>query len=130
MPRSDASAAATAACSALLDDVPSTQVNSGKATLAAAYAVNGEQLASYLEQMHEANGVGGSASTWRDKPTQRLNMCIFDGDFTTLTPGPPGHDTSASRVLVLIVDGQADLWAIALEDQSAVPTTDPATLSR
>jgi hypothetical protein len=124
------SASATTACSALLDNIPDAEVNSGKATVAAAYDVNGSELAIYLERMHDEAGVGGYPSTWRDKPTQRLTMCIFDGDFTTLTPGPEGHDTSASRVLILIDDTHAFLWAIALEDASAIPITDPNTLSQ
>lgn len=124
------SAAATAACSALLDNIPSAQVTSGEATLAAAYDVNGAQLATYLERMHEAAGVGGYPSTWRDKPAQRVTMCIFDGDFMTLTPGPGGHDTSASRVLVLIENGRAGLRATARQHASAIPVTDPATLSQ
>lgn len=121
-------AAATAACSALLDNIPSVQLNSGKATLAASYEVTGAQLDTYFARMHETNGGGGSPLPWEDKPNKQLTMCIFDGDFTTLTPGPPGHDTSSPRVLVVIEDGLADLWSIALEDRSVIPTTDPATL--
>lgn len=124
------SAAATAACSALLDEVPSTHLNSGKATLAAAYEVTGAQLDTYFERMHEVNGGGGYPLPWQDKPTKRLTMCIFDGDFTTLTPGPGGHDTSAPRVLVVIEDGLAQLRSIAREDPSVIPVTDPATLSQ
>lgn len=122
--------AASAACSALLDDVPSTQLNSGEATLAAGYEVNGAQLATYFERLHETTrSADAPRSTWRDNPTKQLTVCVFDGDFVSLTPGPPGHDTSVSRVLVVIEDGAASLWAIALDDRSAIPTTDPATLS-
>lgn len=116
--------AAETACRALLDDIPDTVTKSGKATVAAAYEVRGDQLATYLETFGN-----GYPSQWRDEPAKLIGMCIFDGDFDTMTPGPPGHDTSAVRVLVLIPDGAAMLWAIA-RDKSALPTTDPATLAQ
>ncbi len=114
--------AAEAACSAILDDIPMVIVKSGKAALAAAYEVTGEQLATYLETTF-----GHGRSQWRDRPTQVVEMCIFDGDFDTMTPGPPG-DKSALRVLVVISDGVAQFWARTRET-SAIPTTDPATMA-
>jgi hypothetical protein len=126
---SSTSPAATAACSALLGDVPSAPVKSGKATLAAAWDVTGNQLAAYMEHIDEINGGGPNNSIWREKPNKQLTVCIFDGDFETMTPGPPGHDTSSPRVLIVIEDGLADLWAMARQDASlGLPLTDPATL--
>lgn len=112
----------------MLEDVPDAELRSGTATLAVAYDVTGIQLAAYMEMVDDIGGVGGVPSTWRDQPDKDIRMCLFDGDFNTLTPGPPGHDTSAVRVLVLVADGQADLWALARKDTSVLPAIDPATL--
>ena len=68
-------------------------------------------------------------SPWRDQPTKLVDMCIFDGDFDTMTPGPPEADRSAARILVVIADGEALLWQVA-RDKSDVSTTDPATMSQ
>jgi len=126
---SPVSTIATTACSALLDEIPQVRVLSGRATLAGAYAVNGDQVADYLEYVHIAVGRDeNTPSVWRDSASQDVVMCIFDGDFSTMTPGPPGHDTSAVRVLVVIADRLADLWAVARTDASTLPTSDPATI--
>lgn len=121
-PASPANESAEVACSAILDDIPSVRVKSGTAVLAAAYEVTGDQLATYMETTF-----AHTPSQWRDQPTKVVEMCVYDGDFDTMTPGPPGHDTSAVRVLVVISDGAADLWAIT-RDRSSIPTTDPATM--
>ena len=115
---------AAAACTAMLEDVPDAELRSGEATLAAAFDVKGIQLATYMEMVD-----GGGHSTWRDQPDKDIRMCLFDGDFNTFTSTPgPEYDTSAVRVLVLVVDGQADLWALAKEDTSVLPAIDPASL--
>lgn len=105
-------------------------VNSGEATLAAAHKVTGAQVAAFLEDVARQNGAGGTVGTWRDQPTDLVDVCIFDGDFYTMTPGPPGHDNTAVRVLVTVAGGQAQLWAIARKDGSAIPTSDPAASSQ
>jgi hypothetical protein len=96
--------------------------------LAAAYEVTGDQLANYLEKKTFPAGQGVVRSQWRDEPTKVVDMCFIDGDFFTQTPGPPEADRSAVRVLVVIADGQPQLWAMARQDESALPTTDPATM--
>lgn len=124
--------AATTACSALLDEdllQAMLVVQSGQATLAAAYEATGDQLATYLETT-SPEGEGVSPSVWRDQPTKVVYMCLIDGDLFTQTPGPPEADRSAVRVLVVIADGEAHLWRIARKDRSAVPTTDPATMAQ
>jgi hypothetical protein len=105
-------------------------VQSGQATLAAAYEVTGEQLATYLERASAENGLGDSPSVWRQQPTKVVDMCIFDGDLFTETSGPPEADRSAVRVVVVISDGVAHPWAIARKDQSSLPTTNPATMAQ
>ena len=104
-----------------------TAESSQTAILAAAYEVTGEQLVSYLERQTGQDGYGEPLSTWQTQPTKLVDMCLFDGDFDTMTPGPPGHDTSAVRVLVLIADGEALLWAIT-RDRESLPIDDPAVL--
>ena len=54
-------------------------------------------------------------------------MCLYDGDFMTMTPVPSTVDTSASRVLVVISDGDAEFWAQTL-DTATIPAIDPATM--
>jgi hypothetical protein len=103
-------------------------VQSGQATLAAAYEVTGDQLATYLERESAAGGLGDSPSVWREQPTKVVDMCLIDGDLFTQTPGPPEADRTAARVLVVISDGNPQLWAIARKDKSTLPTTDPATM--
>lgn len=119
---------AVAACSAILDNIPSVIVESGQATVAAAYEVTGEQLTKYFVKTLDANPNQSNGSAWWNHPTKRVDMCLFDGDFTTMTPGPPGADKSAPRVLVVISDGDAEFWALAREDPNALPAVDPATL--
>jgi hypothetical protein len=115
-------ASATSACSAILDNIPDTVVKSGKPTLAAAYEVTGAQLAAYEETFFDQ-----IMSEWSDHPTDVVDVCIFDGDFDTMTPGPSGHDTSATRVLVVISAGRPELWAIT-RNKPGIPTTNPATI--
>jgi hypothetical protein len=117
---------AAAACASVLDDPLQVMlvVQSGKPTVAAAYRVTGEELATYLERR---SSPGDSPSVWRDQPDKLVDMCIIDGDLYTQTPGPPG-DRSAVRVLVVISDDGPLLWSIARKDKSGLPTTDPSTL--
>ena len=125
----DSSAArrATAACSAILGDIPMVTSESAKtATLAAAYEVTGDQLLTYLENARGQSGYGEPLTTWQRQPNKVVNMCLFDGEFETMTPGPPEADRSAVRVLVLIADGDALLWTIARKDRSLLPATNPA----
>lgn len=122
-------ATATGKCSGILEAIPMVVVQSGEATLAAAYEVSGQQLAAYFEKAWAQPGIGNSPSVWREQPTKMVSMCLFDGDFMTQTPGPPG-DRSAVRVLVVIVDGDPQLWMIARTDRLSLPTTDPATIAQ
>lgn len=97
--------------------------------MAAAYTVNANQLAVYLEKAFSEAGMGDEPSTWRKQGTKSVNMCIFDGDMTTMTPGPAEADRSAVRVLVVISDGDAQLWMGATNDRGVIPIVDPASLS-
>lgn len=118
---------AHAACSAIIDNIPDATLKSGKVTIAAAYEVTGEQLTRYfvreLNYSEMSNG-----SVWWNQPTKIVDMCLFDGDFDTTTPGPPGHDISFAHLLVVIDDGKPELWALSHKDQPPLPTTDPATI--
>lgn len=105
---------------AIINDIPMVIVDSGRAALAAAYEVTGEQLGAYRPSAF------GPYDPWQENEV--VDMCLFDGDFTTMTPGPPEADRSAVRVLVVISDRETLLWSIARKDQSALPTTDPATI--
>jgi hypothetical protein len=62
-------------------------------------------------------------------------MCVFDGDFQTTTPGPPGHDTTAVRILVVVngdgpFPGGAFAWAFCFSSMPScgIATTDPRTI--
>ncbi|MEP7158193.1 MAG: hypothetical protein ABI797_02105 [Chloroflexota bacterium] len=118
---------AEAACSSILETIPMVIVRSGRATVAAAYEVTADELANYLEMRYSDNGLGGT-SVWRDQKTKIVDMCIFDGDFLTMTPGPPEADRSAVRLLVIIFDAQPLLWSWAT-DKTKLPTIDPATIA-
>lgn len=120
---------AEVACSAILDNIPLVIVKSGRATLAAAFEVTGAQLTSYFVKTLNADPTQTNGSDWWDQPTKLVDMCLYDGDFRTMTPGPSGHDTSATRVLVVISDGDAQFWASTLNN-AAIPATDPATMSQ
>lgn len=113
------------ACLAIADDIPLVVVVSGKPALAAAYAVTGEQLARYKSAAFD-DGSSIPSQPIAD-PTDTLAMCLFDGDFATMTPGPPQADRSAERVLVSISDGVPQLESIA-KTRSSLPTTNPALL--
>lgn len=119
---------AEAACSAILDNIPLVRVNSGKATLAAAFEVTGEQLTSYFVTILDADRNQSNGSDWWDEPEKLVELCLYDGDFTTMTPGPEGNDTSAIRVLIVISDGDPQFWA-RTRDIATIPATDPATMS-
>lgn len=116
---------AHAACAAIIDNIPMAQVKSGVATIAAAYEVTGEQASRYFETVFN-NGDNGS--DWWNQPTKLVDLCFFDGDFETQTPGPSGHDTTFAHLLVVISDGDAQLWALSHKDQPPLPTTNPATI--
>jgi hypothetical protein len=105
----DAAVAGTAACEAILDDIPLVAVRSGKPMVAGAFEVTGVQLANYFRTV--LNQTGSNGSVWWDQPTKWVDLCLFDGDFNMMAPGPSGHDTSAARVLVVISNGDAEFWA-------------------
>lgn len=113
-------AAAVAACEAIRDSVPLVLLRSGEATLVGAYAMDAISLGEYLwavqSGVNPVTVIGPTAETG-------TIVCIIDGDFDTRSPGPPGHDTTAKRVLVLIRDGTPELWALA-RDTSSMPTPD------
>jgi hypothetical protein len=120
---------AVAACSALLDNIPDVRVNSGEPTLGAAYEVTGAQLTNYFVTILDADPNHSNGSDWWDQPQKLVDLCLYDGDFTTTTPGPEGNDTSAARVLVVISHGISEFWA-RTRDRANLPATDPATMSQ
>jgi hypothetical protein len=116
--------AATAACAAIIDNIPLVRVRSGQATIAAAHEVTGEQLTRYFITELGQSDMSNGADWWHD-PSRLVDMCVFEGDFITMTPGPSptGNVTpTATRVLIVIENGDAEFWAIG------VPLTDPATI--
>jgi hypothetical protein len=123
------SVTAAEACQAVVEDPIQAMivVRSGKAQVSAAYALTGDELASYLEKASSANGLGDSSSVWRTKAETVVQMCLIDGDLFTQTPGPPEADRTAVRVLVVISNGDAQLWAIARADKSQLPLRDTST---
>ena len=62
-------------------------------------------------------------SPWRNKPDSIVYLCYYDGDFTVMTPGPPGHDTGASRVVVTVSNGFAELTSLGKAQK--IPVVDP-----
>ena len=115
--------AAEVACSSILDNIPDVVVESGEPTMAAAFESTGAQLTRYFVTTLDADHNQSNGSDWWGQPTKLVDLCLFDGDFTTTTPGPPGHDTSAARVLVVISDGDAQFWASTKNQQSFQPRT-------
>jgi hypothetical protein len=122
--------AATAACAAIIDNIPLVRVRSGQATIAAAYEVTGEQMTRYFITALHHSDMSNGADWWHD-PSRLVDMCVFEGDFITMTPGPsPSGDITptgnvgptVTRVLVVIDNGNAEYWA------SGVPLTDPASI--
>jgi hypothetical protein len=119
--------AAEDACSSILHSIPIVIVRSGKPTVAGAFDVTGEQLTKYFVSTFDANAEQSNGSDWWNDPTERVVMCLYDGDFGTTTPGPEGHNTSATRVLVVISQGKPEFWASTL-DKATIPAVDPATM--
>ena len=113
------------ACSAIVNNIP--MVLSNDAAVADAFETTAGDLSNYVLRYSDPTGGGGPTSDWRSAPGA-ITVCWFDGDLMTETPGPPGHDTSAVRVLVAISGGEAELVAIARHDSSLLPTIDPATV--
>ncbi len=120
----DARRVAHAECEATLAQIPLVEVVSGKPTLAAAYAVSGSALDRYLSDQASKAGIELGSTGRASARSDAVSMCLFDGDFLTNTPGPLGHDRSAVSVLVVVVDGKAQLWSIARE-KAALPARDP-----
>lgn len=125
----DAQQRAESDCRATLAHIPLVEVNSGEPTLAAAYAVSGPELDRYLSDQASRAGVELGSTGWASDTSEDVSMCLFDGDFLTNTPGPPGHDRSAVRVLVVVANGKARLWSVTTE-KSALPATDPGSVDR
>ena len=121
--------AAYTACSGIVDNIPMVSVRSGEPTIAAAYEVTGEQMTNYFVVELDHGEMSNGADWWNSK-TKTVDMCVFDGDFEAQTPGPPGHDTNATRVLVVIDGSDAFSWAFCFRSQTScgIPTTDPASL--
>ena len=109
---------------------PDVTLRSGEVTVAAAYEVTGAQLTRYFTTVLNQGGGGGqgNGSDWWNNPNKLVYLCILDGDFNTETPGPPGHDTTATRVLVVIEGGDAFPWAFCFSNTCGITTTDPATI--
>jgi len=107
---------AAEACAEVATDLPMVATRSGSPTLVASWDVTGEQLATYLAAR------AGQEVQWRwsDNPKASVEACIFDGDFETMTPGPPGNDRTAARVLIVIAGGTAQLWSVA-KTKDALP---------
>lgn len=121
--------AAHTTCSGVLRSIPMVSVRSGEPAVAAAYEVTGEQMTNYFVVQLNHGGISNGADWW-NSPTKTVDMCAFDGDFQTETPGPPGHDTNATRVLVVVDGSDVFPWAFCFSNQTScgIPTADPATL--
>jgi len=100
-------------------------VNSGQITVSGAFLTTGKAVAAWQEQQAAKAGFG-IQSPWRDKPDATVVLCFYDGDFTTTTPGPPGHDNSASRVVVTVSGGFAELLSLGKAEK--IPVVDPNTM--
>lgn len=125
-PRATGGSAAEGACSALLSNIPLVIVESGQAKLAGAFEVTGAQLTKYFIKTLHADRNHTNGSDWWDQPAKIVDMCLYDGNFSTMTPGPPEADRSASRVLVVISPGDAQFWA-STRDVSNLPALETAT---
>ena len=101
----------------------------GVATLVAAYEVTGVQMTNYFRTFLGA-GPMSNGSSWWNNPNAIVDMCIFDGDFFAMTPGPPGHDNDATRVLVVFDGRDSFTRAFCFKDAApcTITDTDPATL--
>jgi hypothetical protein len=117
------------ACSAIVDEIPMVIVKSGKPKVAAGYEVTGAQLSTYFIKYLDVTRPEGNGSDWWKDPAKQVDMCLYDGDFTVMTPVPTGYGSQATRVLVVISDGQPEFWALATSDDH-LPVIDPATLTQ
>jgi hypothetical protein len=113
-------AAAIAICDAIRDSVPLVLVRSGVPRVVGANTLDSTSIGAYLGAVqagiNPVTVIGPVAQA-------RTIVCVIDGDFDTRTPGPPGHDTTAKRILVLVRDGMPELWAMT-RDPAAMPTPD------
>jgi hypothetical protein len=107
-------------CEAAKGSVPLVLLRSGEATVVGAYAMDAATLGAYLGAVQA--GVN-PVTVIGPEAEDGTVVCLIDGDFDTRTPGPPGHDTTAKRILVLVRDGTPELRAIA-HDPAALPTPD------
>ena len=116
-----------AACAAIIGNIPMVKVKTGAPTIAAAYEVTGEQMTRYFDAV--LNQGGNNGADWWNSPTKTVDMCVFDGDFEAETPGLPGDDTNATRVLVVSDSSDTMSWAFCFSSQSSceISLADPAT---
>lgn len=108
-------AAALKTCEAVKGSVPLAIVRSGTPTVVSASTVTGARLERYLGSVSE--GASSSPLGMTDEAT----MCLIEGDFVMRTPGPPGHNDRAKRILVIVTDGRPQLWSWT-RTPTALPT--------
>jgi hypothetical protein len=53
-----------------------------------------------------------------------ISVCFIDGEFWPKLSSPAGRDSKATRLLVLVHDGLAELWSIGNEE--TIPVEDPS----
>jgi hypothetical protein len=118
---------AEAACSSRLASIPIVEVASGEPKVAGAYDLTGDQLTRYFVRTFDQSVDQSNGADWWNQATEHVVMCLYDGDFETFTPGPEGHNTTATRVLVVISQGVAEFWASTL-DKASIPAFDFETM--
>jgi hypothetical protein len=122
---------AEAECTTAFDDISMVSLRSGEASVAAAYHVDGAQMTRYFKSiLGSGDGPYGNGSSWWDNSAASVYMCVYDGDFQTETPGPPGHDTNATRILVVVDANEAFAWSFCFRSMTScgISTADPATI--
>jgi len=121
--------AAYAVCQANVDNIQLVHVASGTPTVAAAYRVTGNQMTDYFEATFN-HGTMSNGADWWNSATAIVEMCVYDGDFYAMTPGPSGHDTNATRILVVVDDSGAFPWGFCFSNMTscAIGIGDPAKI--
>lgn len=118
--------AASSLCQATLKQLTNMVIlNSGSITVAGAFLSTGAEAARWQEAQAARSGFGLD-SPWRNNPDGMVYLCYYDGDFTVMTPGPPGHDTGASRVVITVSNGFAELTNLGKAEK--IPVVDPGGL--
>jgi hypothetical protein len=105
------------------------------AFLVGTFGVTGSQLAAWQEKPRGPGAPRVIGSVWRNRATEDLAVCYFDGTFSNLGPtlgGPRGADYSPATPpppfarVILVVDSLGGTTLYAAGNAASLPLQDPA----